>query len=280
MVSKANANDFLGRFREIISDPINLLIERVPEAGTVHGAEVVLHNGNRAAIAGNFAYYGNFSHVLIVNRGVHEPLEEYAFQEVMRRMPEAPLMVELGAYWGHYSMWLKKLRPLATNIMVEPDANNLAAGKHNFGINGYAGEFIQALVGKGQFEVDAFMESRGITHLDVLHVDIQGFELEMMAGSRRALEQAKIDYAFVSTHSQELHHGIVRGFEGFGYRVEVASDFDNDTTSFDGFVLASSPRAQHIFKDFTALGRDHIVHSRPGALLDSLVAIRRASQPG
>jgi len=26
---KAAANDFLGRFREVISDPLNLLIERV-----------------------------------------------------------------------------------------------------------------------------------------------------------------------------------------------------------------------------------------------------------
>ncbi len=280
MLRKADANDFAGRFREVISDPINLLIERVPEAGMVQGGEVILHNGNRVPIVGNYTYYGDFSQVLIINRGVHEPLEEYVFQEVMRRMPEAPSLIELGAYWGHYSMWLKKLRPRATTILVEPDPNNLAAGKYNFGRNGFTGEFIQSFVGKGQFEVDAFMEGRGIVHLDVLHVDIQGYEMEMMAGSRRALEQAKIDYAFVSTHSQDLHHGIMRALEGFGYCVEAASDFDHDTTSYDGFVFASSPRAQRIFKDFAALGRDRIVRSRPSELFDSLVAIQCAAQPG
>ena len=30
-------------------------------------------------------------------------------------------MVELGSYWAHYSMWLRKNFPNATNIMVEPD---------------------------------------------------------------------------------------------------------------------------------------------------------------
>ena len=34
MMDKAAASDFLGRFREIISDPLNLLIERVPASMT------------------------------------------------------------------------------------------------------------------------------------------------------------------------------------------------------------------------------------------------------
>jgi hypothetical protein len=40
----------------------------------------------------------------VLNRGVHEPLEEFVFQEVLKRLPEACAMIELGAYWGHYSM--------------------------------------------------------------------------------------------------------------------------------------------------------------------------------
>jgi hypothetical protein len=38
--SKARPDDLLGRFREIVSDPLNLLIERVPLAGTVDNNEV------------------------------------------------------------------------------------------------------------------------------------------------------------------------------------------------------------------------------------------------
>jgi hypothetical protein len=51
--SKATEADFLGRFREIVSDSLNLLIERVPTAGIVEGNEVVLHSGNRVPISGD-----------------------------------------------------------------------------------------------------------------------------------------------------------------------------------------------------------------------------------
>ena len=56
---KAADADFVGRFREVISDPLNLLIERVSEAGILEGNEVCLHNGNRVPAAGAGAYTGN-----------------------------------------------------------------------------------------------------------------------------------------------------------------------------------------------------------------------------
>src|ERR1700756_3030309 len=52
MLLKATSFDFLGRFREVISDPLNLLIERVPMAGFVDGDQVYLHNGLRVPVAG------------------------------------------------------------------------------------------------------------------------------------------------------------------------------------------------------------------------------------
>ena len=107
MISKAEGSDFSGRFREIISDPLNLLIVRDPIAGSVIDGYVTLHNGIKVACSGPQAYYGRFSEILSLNRGVHEPLEEYVFQEVLARLPIGPSMLELGAYWGHYSMWLK-----------------------------------------------------------------------------------------------------------------------------------------------------------------------------
>jgi hypothetical protein len=219
--SKAAANDILGRFREVISDPLNLLIERVPMAGVVQGNEVYLHNGNRVPFIGPAAYYGPFSQLLIINRGVHEPLEEFVFQEVLKTMPEAPQMIELGAYWAHYSMWLKKVRMQAKVIMVEPDPNNLAAGRNNFGRNGFGGEFIQSLVATGHWQLDPFLGSRGIERVDILHVDIQGLEGELIAGARNSLTNRLVDYLFISTHSQEIHRRIISELTTFGYRIEV-----------------------------------------------------------
>jgi len=267
---KALHDDLLGRFREVISDPLNLLIERVPLAGLVEANHVYLHNGNRVPLVGSGAYYGPFSQLLVVNRGVHEPLEEYVFQQLLRSLGETPIMLELGAYWGHYSMWLKKVRPQATVILVEPDAVNLTAGINNFQLNGLTGEFIRSAVGRQHLQVDFFRSERQLDRLDILHVDIQGQEAEMLEGCGRTLAERRADYLFISTHSQALHEQIVRDTTAFGYRVEVSSDFDEQTTSFDGFVFASSPDAALIFRNFKPIGRTQIVRSRPQELLTAL----------
>jgi Methyltransferase FkbM domain len=280
MMGKAAASDFLGRFREIISDPLNLLIERVPEAGFVDGDLVYLHNGLRVPVAGPGAYYGPFSQVLVLNRGVHEPLEEYVFQQVLERLPENPSMIELGAYWGHYTMWLKKQRPRGDVILVEPDLACLRAGQDNFARNGFKGEFIQAFVGAGKFEVDAFFRNRKVKQLDILHTDIQGFEVEMLQGAQDVLAKRRVHYLFVSTHSQAIHGTIVDGLGRLGYRVEISSDFDIQTTSFDGFVFASSPEVAAVFGDIRILGREEIAQCRPRDVLKSLAALHGGTPAG
>ncbi len=268
---KSESEDFIGRFREIISDPINILIQRAPEAGIVEGDFVYLHNGNRVASKGINAYYGEFSLILSLNRGVHEPLEEYVFQETVKRLSGAPVMLELGSYWAHYSMWLKKKRPDASVFMVEPDESNLAVGKFNFLTNGFSGEFIQDFVSEGGFVVDEFRLTRGLPMIDVLHADIQGNELQMLQGCVESLARRAIKYIFVSTHSQELHMGVSSFLQRMGYRVEVSSDFDHETTSHDGLVFASSPSVHSVFKNFRPLGRTQIAGSTPKELLKSLI---------
>jgi hypothetical protein len=271
---KAADTDFVGRFREVISDPLNLLIERVPQAGVLEGNDVYLHNGNLVPAAGPGAYYGQFSTLLVLNRGVHEPLEEYVFQELVKRLPPSPRMIELGAYWAHYSMWLKRIRPQASVIMVEPDSENLAAGQANFARNGFEGEFIHAIVGTGRWELDEFLASRGISHLDVLHADIQGAEGQLLDGGRHTLGNSQIDYVCVSTHSQALHHRVAEELTEFGYRVEVSSDFDNETTSFDGFIFAAGHSMRPVFSNFCHFGRTTIAASNPYDTLRAVINMR------
>jgi hypothetical protein len=210
------------------------------------------------------------SQLLAVNRGVHEPMEEYVFQEVLKCLPEQPSMIELGAYWSHYSMWFKQTHPDGSAIMVEPEPECLAAGQHNFDQNGFTGEFINAFVGTAQFEIDPFFRERSIRHLNILHADIQGYEVEMLRGAQDALENDLVDYIFISTHSQELHLAVVERLTMSGYRVEVSSDFDNQTTSYDGFVFASSVKVEPVFANFKPLGRKEINRASPAQLLASL----------
>lgn len=270
--AKAETVERLGRFREIVSDPLNLLIERHPLAGVMRNGHVVLHNGNVVSAGGPNAYYSGFSDILQINRGVHEPVEEYAFQEVMRVMPDSPTMLELGAYWGHYSMWLKKKRPSAKVILVEPEPININVGKVNFAKNGVEGEFINEFVDSGKFEVDKFIAERGITKLNILHSDIQGYEVAMLDNATTTFEKKIIDFVFISTHSQELHRGVTERLKAYGYRIDIDSDFAHDTTSSDGFVMASQPTIPPLFENFAPLGRERIAAASPRELLAAVSA--------
>lgn len=272
---KADAGDFAGRFREIISDPLNLVINRHPLAGIVEGGMVYLHNGHRVPLSGSGSYYGDFSDILRLNRGVHEPLEEFIFQQMLKRVPDSPTMLELGAYWAHYSMWLKAVRPSASCFLVEPEPTNLKAGQANFRNHGYEGVFIQDKVAKGAFEVDSFLQGRPFEGLTVLHSDVQGFEDQMLDGARQTLTRKAVDYVFISTHSQRLHQDVERQLRDFGYRIEVSSDFENHTTAYDGLVFASTPAVEPVLPNFMPLGRSHLGEAGPEQLADYVSCISR-----
>ncbi|WP_158971869.1 FkbM family methyltransferase [Chachezhania sediminis] len=276
-LDKAAPGDFRGRFREILSDPLNLLIRRHPRAGAVEpdgdGELVTLHNGHRVPLSGKGAYYGRFSDILVLNRGVHEPLEEYVFQEVLPHMPPRPLMLELGAYWGHYSLWLKQHRPEGQVHLVEPSPVHLEAGRQNFARHGHDASFVQEGVGRDAFAVDAWRKMGGHGRIDLLHADIQGAEVEMLEGAAETLAARAVGHLFVSTHSQELHAEVEDRVRAAGYRIEVSADFDRVTTSFDGFLLAVDPDLPPVWRGPPPLGREEIGMAAPAELLARLLAL-------
>ena len=271
-LEKASAENFVERFREVVSDPLNLLIKRTPSAGYIDKDNcIILHNGNRVPRGGPGVYYDNYSDLLIINRGVHEPLEEYCFQQMLEALDnESPCMIELGSYWAHYSMWIKKIKPATQCFMVESDEINLFAGKENFKRNGMEGEFIKDFVGENAFSIDQFFATHPIEKLDILHSDIQGYEYEMIKGARRSLQERRIDYIFISTHSDELHSQLENEIKASGYRLEVSSNFSQDTTSYDGFILATNPNIKPVFKEWRPWGRIQINRSMPEAILKYL----------
>jgi hypothetical protein len=167
-------------------------------------------------------------------------------------------------------MWLKKTLPSAAVHLVEPETQYLLAGKYNFEQNCCDGEFVQSFVGKGEFEVDEYLDKKQIKKVTILHSDIQGYELEMLEGCFNSLQKEAIDYFFVSTHSQQLHQGVIEALKSFNYRIEVSSDFDTGTTSFDGFIFASSPSVASVFCNFTPMGRVQILKSQPRDLVSFL----------
>jgi len=94
----------------------------------------------------------------------------------------------------------------------------------------------------------------------------------MLQGAQDVLNRRHVHYLFVSTHSQQIHGEIVGQLRNLGYRVEISSDFDVQTTSFDGFVFASSPDVDPVFEQIGILRREEIAQ-RPADILRSLALL-------
>lgn len=268
MQSDGRAATRLGRFREVLSDPLSVLIRRVPNAGSLlRGGFVVLHNGNLVPLRGRGSYYGDFSDILVINRGVHEPLEEFCFQRVLGSLGKPnPAMVEVGAYWAHYSMWLKTCYPQARCIMVEPNSENLQCGRANFDRNSLKGEFFREGVPPVGRWLPDLLKRCGLVGVDILHADVQGAEMALLSGATESFQARAIKHVFISTHSDALHHDCAALLRAMNYRVEVSSDLGSHTTSSDGFIYASDGSEPPLFDGFEPLGRDQLRSSQPGEL--------------
>jgi len=236
------------RIDDVVSCPDNNLIPRCDEAGRLEGCIITMHNGVKVHAGG---YYGaGILNMLMENGGVHEPQEERIFEEVVRTLPKHCCMLELGSYWGFYSLSLLQQRPRAKCYLVEPDRLNMVSGKLNFRLNGRKAHFTEAAIGaepdkqRHILMVDAFCDNHSISHLDILHADIQGHEAAMLEGARDMLLRQAVDYVFISSHSNELHRLCCKKLRDFGYRIVVQADL-GETFSYDGLIVAANKAATY-----------------------------------
>ena len=75
--------------------------------------------------------------------------------------------------------------------LVEPEKENIQAGRRNFKGERTGGAFINDFVSKDGFTVDSFLFENMTSdfELTLLHSDIQGFEEEMLLNSEKALSE-------------------------------------------------------------------------------------------
>jgi len=263
----------MDRWRDIISDPLNQLIERHPLAGHVNNDRFVrLHNGLFAGYDEHNSYYGNFSDILVINRGVHEPLEEFIFQALIKEnlTRENLVILELGSYWGHYSMWFLNSLKHASAILVEPDAMHIEVGKRNFRYNNLAAEHINDFVSSERLRIDDFLCNKQIPNLFLLHSDIQGYEVEMLENAQASLLSQSIEHLFVSTHSDELHLRCLKILLQYNYRIDVQSNVSEHTTSYDGLIVASKPNSPPLLTGLYPLGRREIANATARQIIEYL----------
>lgn len=234
------------RVTNVLESPDYARLSLVPNAGEITDGIMTLHNGIRVYAD---SYYGfNMRYVLSRTGGVHEPRQELIFDRVLETIPSESVMLELGSFWAFYSLWFKKQVSGARCVMVEPDPERKKSGEDNFELNNETGEFISAFVGGVNEMTDVgvpivsiprLLEMTGVDRLAVLHSDIQGAELEMLEGASAELEGNKVDYLFLSTHSDELHAECRSFVEGFKYRL-VEDIAGSSSDSEDGLLIFQS----------------------------------------
>ncbi len=239
------------RITDALAAPDNAWIPRVADAGKVRNNRQIMHNG---LVVGVASYYGlPVTLMLNRNRGVHEPQEERVFGEVLRHVRPGAVMMELGAYWGFYSMWFQQAIPGSAAWLVEPELEHLELGRANLRLNGFSGTFVQAFVGSEPgydpggrriVSVDSLAAEHGIEHIDILHSDIQGAEYDMLIGASRCFREQRIAYVFISTHSDELHEKCIAFLEQQRFSIIAAADLAQ-TYSLDGLIAARAPWISH-----------------------------------
>lgn len=236
--------DMEPRTQEVLSCPDMRCIPIVPNAGDLHDGMLTMHNGLRV-LAGS--YSGDpMTDLLKRTKGIHEPQEEKVFAEVLKFIAPASAMLELGAWWGFYSMWFRKEVPDGRLFLIEPSAENLEFGRKNLALNGMEAVFLQAFIdsqsrtgpkGIPSVCIDDALGQLSIDRLAVLHCDIQGYEAAMLHGASVSITKRKIDYFFLSSHTTNLHYECLDVLRAADYEILAHADM-LDTFSFDGFIAA------------------------------------------
>lgn len=241
-------------------------IPKVKNAGKImekDGQNVqVMHNGLLVKSGG---YYGTWmADIIKALKGHHEPQEEKVFYEIVKRIDSGGTMIELGSFWAYYSLWFNKVVKNARNVCCEPDENNIKIGEINANLNGADLTFVKGAAGceKGKIinfpmdsrpgevvevpiiPTDELVEMNKLDRVDLLHIDVQGVELESLEGARKTIESGKLRFLIVSTHhyvfssDPATHFKCAEFIESLGGHI-IANHTIPESFSGDGLIAAS-----------------------------------------
>ena len=220
---------------------------KVEHAGKIVNGFQIMHNGLKII---RDCYCGGWMTKLIEKcKGHHEPQEEMAFSMVIEKIKDGGSMIEVGSSWSYYSMWFNQKIKNANNYMIDVDDINLNLGKENFMINGMEGNFF---IGKiPDMNISDFIISNDIEFVDILHVDIQGWEYHLLEQIENIF--GKIGYIFISTHTDKnnsgkdwgspkelLHESCLEFLKNKKFVILCDHDM-SESYSHDGLIVAKNP---------------------------------------
>jgi hypothetical protein len=160
-----------------------------------------------------------------------------------------------------YSIWFLSQSKARRSLVVEPDPAHLDIGRINARLNCCNPEFIQAFVALNPtppapfqtetsgniylpgVSVSLLIETRGIAHLDILHCDCQGAELQVLESCQALFAARRIGWVIISTHSHHIsgdpltHQRCLTVLLNAGATIFVEHDVQ-ESFSGDGLIVA------------------------------------------
>ena len=161
---------------------------------------------------------------------------------------EQPIMIELGCFWALWSIIFRKKFPNGKTIILEGDENKLDVGisnlnKNNIDILKYYHNTISRDFSDSSFNpnvndisLDNIIIENNITHIDLLHADIQGSEIRLIDDILILLSNRKITNIIIATHSTEIHNTILDKLGSLNLELTI-NDIEYSHKKHDGEII-------------------------------------------
>jgi hypothetical protein len=113
--------------------------------------------------------------------------------------------------------------------------------------------------------VDDFLVTHKIEHVDLLFVDIQGYEYQMLEGSLQSIQNGKIRFVFISTHHHLISNDPIIHQRCLAFLKErnahiIVSHSVAESYSGDGLIVASFAEEDRTIQEIQ-ISRNHPTNS-------------------
>jgi hypothetical protein len=181
--------------------------------------------------------------------------EETVIQEIEKTKTQELTMIELGSNQAYYSVLFRSMLRhhgiQGRSLMVEPYDQFMPRSLRHIEINEFDNCFFdrRSIGGEwkawqnyqftnGEATVDQLMSEYEMSHVNVLHSDIDGSEIIMLEGAQEALKARKISHIFILTHGPDLHQGCLDMLSQHDKNYDTIVSEDNGQHGTDGLIYA------------------------------------------
>ncbi len=205
--------------------------------------------------------------VFTLTKGAPEPDEIILFLKILKKIPQKSVMFELGAGQGFYSILAGTRLPQICLFLIEANPHFFQIIKANMNLNELSSRshilhkaidriddkmvyleedgYGSSIHTYGDYTVqtitvDSIAKAYKLSHIDIIHMDIQGAEYNALNGMKELLSQKRVSYIFIATHKSQLHSLCLGYLQTFHYQILYSRD-PNNSSSFDGILIGAMP---------------------------------------